>query len=394
MTAALLLGSFSALADSSDFKFELHGIASTSFYVQDTPTFVLNGQGPLIALSEPSLGATTGFDIRQTRLNFSVSGPKLFGDATPKAVAEIDFFNLNGPGGYGEVSAVPRLRLAYLELKWDNTVVRIGQDWQLLWTNAPASIGHLAYPAVYFNGLIGWREPGVTVYQTWGSDENKVEAAISLEKADWENPADFGTSSVQDLNVDYGQLGGFPAVEARVKWSMDKNMLYVAGHWNHVAGTHATALVAPPASAPGADWDVMAAKFGWKGVFGDLTFQGELYTGKNLGPVIGNELQFPVTNDVKESGGWVQLGYNVTNEWSVWAIAGTSRPNLGDAAMSGQSRLQDNVAGGMIKYQTGGFAVGPEVYHVVDLNKAAAGSGAPDGVIDANQYMLSANYYF
>src|SRR5580658_4671342 len=41
-----------------DWKFGFHGIAGASFYVQDTPAFVLNGQGPLLALSKPGYGLT------------------------------------------------------------------------------------------------------------------------------------------------------------------------------------------------------------------------------------------------------------------------------------------------------------------------------------------------
>jgi hypothetical protein len=48
-----------------DWKFGFHGLVGASLYIQDTPTFVLNGQGPLLPLSKPGGGSTTGADIRQ-----------------------------------------------------------------------------------------------------------------------------------------------------------------------------------------------------------------------------------------------------------------------------------------------------------------------------------------
>ena len=129
-----------------DWQFAFHGLAGVSFYVQDTPTFVLNGDGPLLALTKPASGFTTGADIRQSRFNFSVAGPKVLGGATPKAVLEIDFFGLNSPGGYGEVSVYSRVRLAYAELNWT--------------TNSPGRAGPQSRsPASSPRGLATWPSP-------------------------------------------------------------------------------------------------------------------------------------------------------------------------------------------------------------------------------------------
>ena len=61
------------------FKFDLHGIVGTSLYVQSNPSQVLNGQGPLLLTTEnaTSSQSTTGFDLRQTRLRFSLTGPQV-----------------------------------------------------------------------------------------------------------------------------------------------------------------------------------------------------------------------------------------------------------------------------------------------------------------------------
>lgn len=399
-----------ASTSASDFKFELHGFVSNSLYVQDTPDLILNGQGPMLQSTEPTGHKyILGDDVRQTRLNFSVVGPKVFGDATPKAVVEMDFFNLNGPGGFGEVSLVPRLRLAYAELNFGDTVVRAGQDWQLLSVNSPLSLGHQAFPVTWFNGQIGWREPGVSVAQTIHTGESKLEVAGQIMKGDWENPADFTTVASatnltrEDLNVDAGSLSSLPALELRAKWSMENLMAFVAAHWNHVNGTDLSNLAVPPtttqqygnlSAAPGRNWDVVAVKLGWSYTFADFLFQGQVYTGKNVAPLLGEELLWYTANDVHETGGWAQLAYTVNSNWNVSAVYGTSRLSVSDVASAGGTRYQSNVVGGMIQYKSGNFAVGPEFYHMLDKSLVASGAGAPDGVMDANQYMLTANYVF
>jgi hypothetical protein len=314
----------------------------------------------------------------------------------------MDFFNLNGPGGFGEVSLVPRLRLAYTELNFGDTIVRMGQDWQILFGNMPQSLGHLAFPVTYFNGLIGWREPGIGVFHTIHTGDSKVELAAQVMKADWENPADFGQSSTTDLDVDQGQMSGVPAFEVRAKWNNDNLMGFVAAHWNHVDATNAanepTAATTVPAS--GRNWDVLALKAGWSYTLADFTFQGQVYTGKNLGPLVGGLLQFPSVADVHETGGWAQLAYNVTSNWNVSGVFGTEHLNEADVnsniSVNAHGRYQSNVMGGMIQYKVGNFAMGPEFYHMIDkqLQTSTSGAGAPDGIIDSNQFLLSANYNF
>jgi hypothetical protein len=386
---------------SSDWKFGFHGLAGVSIYVQDTPGFVLNGQGPLLALSKPGYGYTTGADIRQSRFNFSLAGPKAFG-ATPKAVLEIDLFGLNSPGGYGEVSVYERVRLAYAELKWTDDVLRFGQDYQLILALLPESMGHMAFPVTYFNGMLGWREPGIGYFHTIPMEGSKLEVAVQLMKSDWQNPADFGTATTQDLDVDYGQLSGWLGAEARVKWTSDNLSAFVAGHYNHVEGTHAGSLVVPPMAVPGRDWDVMAGVAGAKIKLGGLTVSGSVYVGKNLGPLLGELLQFFTTNDVSEWGGWVQAGYNITEHLNVSLVGGGAQPNTNDIKAAGGGRLYSDVLGGMVRYQDAGFAVGPEFYHEWtktitaggnDAGSGVTGAGAP-GEINVNQFMLSGMYFF
>ena len=410
-----------------DWKLSFHGIVGGSFYVQDTPAFVFNGQGPLIPLSKPGDGYTTGGDVRQTRFSLSISGPQVIG-ATPKALIEMDFFGLNGPGGYGEVSVLPRLRLAYTELNWGNDIIRVGQDHELIIGFTPESIGHQAYPVTYFNGFIGWREPGIGYFHTIPmGEDSKLEAAVQIIKSDWENPADFGSNNLQDLNVDFGQLSGWPGVEGRVKFTSPNFMAWVAGHYNHVEGSHGNDIAVPPqaltpaqyggvvsnlTASPTRDWDVYVGTAGFKVNGGGFTLGATAYYGENLAPFLGEELHFVATNNVAEWGASGEVGYELPflKSLSIWGIGGTARPKEGDletalreGGIAGAARVSSVVVGGMIRFQEKGFTFGPEFYHVMtkyeDENGNApvmniTGAGAPDGEVDVNQFMMSGMYFF
>jgi hypothetical protein len=395
---------------SGDWKFALHGLAGASFYVQDTPAFVFNGQGPLLALSKPGDGGfTTGADIRQSRFNFSVAGPKVFGGATPKAVLEIDLFGLNSPGGYGEVSVYARTRLAYAELNWGNDVLRVGQDHQLILGVVPESMGHMAFPVTYWNGMLGWREPGAGYFHTIPLDDSKLELAVQVMKSDWANPADFGTATTSDLSIDYGQLSGYPGVEARAKFTSEHVTAFVAGHYNHVMGTHASEVLFGPMMPPTRNWDVIAGVAGVKVSFAGFTVAGSAYYGQNTAPLLGEQLNFITNNDVGEWGAWGQVGYDIIKELNISVIAGTGQPNKSDIQKTAPAptpmntageRASSSVIGGMVRYREGGFAVGPEFYHVIanQIDSTGAGSGggpgASKGEIDVNQFMLSGVYFF
>jgi len=382
----------------------MHGIAGASFYVQDTPDFVFNGQGPLLALAKPTDGGfATGADIRQSRFNFSVAGPKVFGGATPKAVLEIDLFGLDSPGGYGEVSAYMRTRLAYAELNWGNDIIRVGQDHQLILGVIPESMGHMAFPVTYWNGMLGWREPGAGYFHTIPMDDAKLELAVQVMKSDWANPYDFGNSTLSDLGMDYGQLSGWPGVEGRVKYSSEHFMVFVAGHYNHVMGTHAADVVAGPMMPPTRNWDVIAGVAGLKLSVAGFTLSGSAYYGQNTAPLLGEQLNFVSANDVGEWGLWGQAGYDIMKELNISAIGGTSQPSKSDlqkvAPMTGGFRASSAVIGGMIRYKEGGFAVGPEFYHVIAKQIDGTGAGntgvpAQNGELDVNQFMLSGMYFF
>jgi hypothetical protein len=151
---------------------------------------------------------------------------------------------------------------------------------------------------------------------------------------------------------------------------------------------------------PTRDWDVVAGVAGFKVTAEGFSLLANGYVGKNLGPLLGEQLQFFTTNDVHEAGGWAQLGYDLTQHLNVWVIGGTSRLNQSDVADAGGGRDASSLLGGMVRYQQSGFSFGLEYSFVVaqqidaNGNGAAAGPGALDGTIHAQQFLLSGLYAF
>jgi hypothetical protein len=380
------------------FVFELHGFTSMSLYFQDAQfgvgTAAANGQQALNALKrwdtdKPVFGA----DIRQTRLNFSVRGPEILGGAVPKAVVEFDLFGGDGPGGFGDVSIFPRVRLAYTELKWANTTLQFGQQNMLIVGMIPQSLRGIAFPMTYGAGTVGWRQPGIFGYHTFGGD-TKFEFAWSIQRAGWQN-------TVVADNVGLGVSSGLPALEARGKLSFGKMLdFWIGGHWQ-VEDRNGPGVIEDKAN-----WTTLTTALGNVGLkldTGLLVLQGSAWYGKNTYPVLGNVVQpVPATykGDVFGYGGWGQAGLNFTKEFSIWYTFGIDHPLYSNIFAANMSIMRNINNVGMIRYQTGGFAMGAEwLYSRATMNVAAATTNTQaqlnaDNVIKANQITATFNYYF
>ena len=406
------------------FVFELHGFTSMTMWFQDAGFGVnnnnpANGQAALnviktFSADKPLFGA----DIRQTRLNFSVRGPEILGGAVPKAVVELDFFGGDSPGGFGDVSVWPRLRTAYTELKWKNTTLQFGQQNMLIIGLIPQTLRGIAFPMTYTAGTVGWRQPGIWGYHTFG-DDTKIELAWSVQRSGWANNA-------QVLFYNGGVSSGLPAIEARAKASFGKAFdVWLSGHWqtedrNGPGVVGVDALQTTMTTALGT--------VGMKLDVGPAVLQGSAWYGKNAGPVFGHVLQFSTTpgatgGDIFGWGGWAQAGFSFTKELSAWYTIGLDHPLYSSIFATNAAVMRNLNQIGMIRYQTGGFAFGLEwLYSRTTYNHqsqistvlvgASTGSvpvapvGAPiittntnaelanNNVLTGNQIGLSFNYYF
>lgn len=399
----------------------MHGFVGGTLFVQDAnlgpseggQALYVNNQGATTKAPNQDRLVFSG-DVRQSRFNFSLAGPKVFGGATPKGVLEIDFFNGFGAGNYGDVSILPRMRLGYAELNWGANRLQFGQNNDLIFALAPVSLAHIAFPVGYGTGNIGWRRPALWGYHTFGDlankDAFKVEFAWEVGRSQWAdspNPAGAaagangaGNATIgaggDKFGFGLGEASGVPAVEARLTLLAGQTLtVFVGGHWQSADRTGVDA--GPVVNAAGnntSDIQTIAGVAGFKLGAGPLTVAASGFVGKNVAPLIGSFLQFQANTigDVHEMGGWGQLGFNFTKELSLWGFAGVDMPNRADALAAGFTRLQNVTTAGLLQYRDGGFAVGAEWFHFHTTTVAPAGFG--DGALDGNQFMLTGLYFF
>jgi hypothetical protein len=407
-------------------KFEFHGFVSGSVYAQDQNLGVSEGQhtlfvnAPTRTLPNPNTDRlVTGGDVRQSRFNFSLAGPQVFGGATPKAVLEFDWFGGFGSGSFGSVSLVPRLRLAYAELNFGSSRIQFGQNLDLTFAMAPTSLSHIAQPIGYGTGNIGWRRPGIFGFHTVGEKSGmNGEFAWEIGRSQWQDLGGIGNNTCTANNPAgnsgdpygfcLGNASGLPAVQVRL--SVANSTMFSAFttvHWNRVdrSGVNQTETVTRGINST---LDVFAWNVGAKAVAGPLTLAATGFTGKNLGPLVGSIVgQFtPITaGDVHEMGGWVQGGWNFTKELSLWGFIGVDKPNRKDATAAAFTRLQNVTSSGMLQYRDGGYAIGLEFFHFYTTTRIAPvnASAGPPAVtaqpaivqgFSGNQLVLSGNYFF
>jgi hypothetical protein len=423
MSATLLALALAApsvqAADENPWKFEFHGFVTGSMYYQDQAFGGTHqGQGLLYSAPSPTNSAPCvvagGFacaagtatksaslvsgDIRNSRFAFWMSGPKVFGDAQPRAVLEFDFFGLYGAGAFASEQNIPRIRAAFVELKSGNLTVQVGQQNQLVAVQGTDTLSHHANPVTYGAGTIAWRTPGVRVLYLIPLDGMKLELGIEAVKNKWSNEAvnAVNTQPTTPAAIGLGEASGMPMFQGRAlltgKAGNVSYMAYLVGIYQSLDLNGFGDGVAVPAfwgagktSASGSTFEV-----GGKVGYAPVSLAGQYYSGKLTGNMLGSLLQF---GDVKDSGYWVQLAGNFTKELSLSLMYGAATPNKADIRRVGGNlaRLANNVMGGMLKYQDGGYAVGVEYY-----KNTTTWSTTATTQIDTNatQMIATAGYFF
>jgi hypothetical protein len=410
-------------------KFEFHGFVTGSMYYQDQVFANGQGQGLWVAAPTPTNlakcrisgsyntcpavvaptattaggGAATktdgliSGDVRNSRFSFSMSGPKVFGDAQPRGYLEFDLFGLNGAGTFGTEQPLPRLRVGYAELKFGGTNIQVGQQNQLVVQQIPGSISHIANPVTYQAGTIGWRTPGVRITQVLPMGDNKLTFALEAVKNKWSNEAvNAGTgNATTPAGIGFGEASGMPMFQglARVDGKAGDFSFngYLVGvyHSIHLPGFGDSAAL-PVAAAGKKDITGYVGEIGGKVTFAPVSLAVNAYTGKATGNMLGSMVVF---GDIKDLGYWASLSGNLTKEFSVTLTYGANKPNETDMRKWGGNavRLKNSMGGGMIKYQDGGYALAIEGYQ---LTTTYANSATTSTNTAALQVIATAGYFF
>jgi len=428
-------------AKPSPFTFAMHGFVSMSASYQ-VGTFLLSeGQQSIASSTGPSPQrdmSSMNFDIRQSRFNFSVTGPQVLWGATPSGVLEIDFMQGFGAGNFGEVSLLNRLRTLYSQLDWGAHKLQLGQQNDLVFAMAPTSLSHIAFPLGYFTGNIGWRRPGIFGFHTFGSGDVKVEGAWEIGRSQWADSAACVVSPVPATScsgvggaavantggVSLGEASGGPAVEGRITANYAKYAnLWVAAHYNNV-DLNGYGVAGGQQVGTTKTLQVVAYNAGLKlnlPLSSDmgLTLAATGFTGKNLQPLVANldtgaapNTATPIgtfrvgTQDepyIRSQGYWAQLGFNLTKEFSLWGFYGKQNVNPTDLVRSYNTatptfRYDNATTNLMAMYRDGGYGLSLEW---IDFKTRTATNAdlatlkvTEHRIAQSDQIMLTANYFF
>ena len=367
----------------------LHGWIDATFFSQNRSFVYGNGQNAEYPL-KGSNGSLSGGDVRNTRFWLDFSGAKLSDGWSAGGHLEMDFFGgNNGTSAYSQSQEVPRLRQAYLVLSNPDSgsTVQIGQQWNLMigLDNIPVSLTHIAFPLGLGAGLMGWRMPGVVWMQdlNHGASGPQWRLDLGAFQGSWNGPGD------NNNYLTAGTAGFRPALEARLHVQGKDWLAYAAMHYSQesLSGVGGTA---PTPIATGITSDAFEVGGSWH--LGPWLFHGNVYTGKGIGQLFATEAQF---GNIRETGGWVQAGYNFTSNWSLNAFYAASKNNTNDVVTwlghGSAGYLKNRQAVLNLLYNEGPYGFGVEFLHDwLDYTN----TGLDRNSISGNQLSFSGIYRF
>lgn len=376
-------------------------ISATAFAQNQNFTF---GNGQNAEFPAPPETTTDrwfgGGDVRNTRLTMVFDGPKVVSDWKVNATLEMDFFGgNNGVGAFSGQQPNPRLRLGFVDLTNGSTTIRIGQQWAPLFGNVAVSLSHIAFPIGYGSaGDIGWRFPGIFVYQNLTAKGAPVNADMqfAIMSGSWSGPDCSAATTPPQTNCINSLSAGnatWPQFELRFNlggkagtgtWST-----YVVGHIDEkdLSGAGASTGTATTNDRLNGSAIEIGAKF----QFGPVLIQGNAYTGHSIGQQFGMLTQF---GKIQSTGGWAQIGFDMTKNWSLFGFWGIDDPKDTDVIASKNSRLKNMLYAGMLRWKAGPMALGFEYLHSTLTTGALKEGVISTTKTKGQQLALSALYNF
>jgi hypothetical protein len=385
----------------------LRGFVNAVAFLQDAAFGSGNGGNAAWVTNDPTTNQwILSGDVRATRVGIDFRGPPIGGGWSGGGSVEIDFFGgFPGAGATSDEQPVPRLRIAFADLTRGGTTLRIGQFWNPLFGYVPVSVTQLAFPpGIGSAGIVGWRFPGIFVYQNLTDAQAPVRAQLQLAalRGSWDGPG----ANLDHLSA--GETSGFPQLQGRLELSGRATGglawgAYAVGHYDRKDlrpyGTDAVA----PGQAETLEGSAVAA--GLRLVPGPLTLHGNIYTGRAIGQNLGHITQF---GDIRGWGGWAQAGFAFTPSINGWFFYGIDNPDTDDvratiAAPLDQpgfrergARTQNQRLTALLRYSSGPYHIGVEWLRAeTDWSTRALGQpGFQDRTRTGNQYALGVVYSF
>jgi hypothetical protein len=233
--------------------------------------------------------------------------------------------------------------------------------------------------------MVGWRFPGIVVMQdlNHGTTGAKWRLDLGAFEGNWSGPG----NNINFLTA--GSAGFQPQVEARLHVQDKTWLAYAAAHYSKVdlRGVGGTAPTPIKSDVKSIGYEVGGQ---WKP--GPWTFKGLAYTGKGLGEIFGAMAQF---GDISESGGYVQVGYKFTPNWTAYAFYAAARPDKQDVITwmghGASGLLRNNQSALSLQYTAGAYDLSLEVMHD---KLDSTSNGVDRKTTSGNQVSLNALYHF
>lgn len=368
----------------------IKGFISATFFAQDASFDGGFGNGQNAewpTANYPSAKWFNGGDLRNTRLIMAFDGPETADGWKMGAYVEGDFFGgFNGAGAFSQQQATPRLRLAFTDLTKGGTTIRIGQFWSPFFGEVPESLSHIAFPLGYGSaGMVGWRFPGVFLYQKLTPKTAKTQMQLDLAamEGSWNGPA---TGELN--NQTFGNVGFRGQFDAKLNFSGKDGAgnawhLYVAGHYDQKALNGVGNAF--PAQHGQTSLDGTGAEVGGGYKIGAFLIHGNVYMSKADGQNFTALTQF---GNIRDTGAWLQLGYDFTKRVSGYVFYGVDIANRSDVlewvGSTGRKRNEQSAA--MLEWSLGQYQLALEWLH--DQLTLANNTG-----LKGNQIALSTRFF-
>ncbi len=271
-----------------------------------------------------------------TRIGLDATGPKIaaLGDAQSSGKLEVDFYNTNNPS---ESRESPRIRLAYVQLKWAAITLFGGQMWDVISPLYPIVNPDLV---MWGAGNLADRRPQIRTEWTQAMGDSKLSVTAMVGSTGALDAQDLDGNTYRD-----GDQSGQPTYQGRVGWKMPvyetkSNLEF--GIWAHHANEETDAFIGSGghnfvSGAYGLDVQVP--------IFLDRVWvKGELWHGRNLDDVRGGILQGvnSAGGEIRSTGGFGEFGVKTCDHVAVHGGYSFDDPNnddlIGSATNAPRSR--------------------------------------------------------
>ncbi|MBN2473714.1 MAG: hypothetical protein JXB62_03850 [Pirellulales bacterium] len=335
-----------------DFKIVPYGYLWANMVYETERTYV--GDYTLWAISAGDEGEDAfHVNAKSTRLGLNVAGPRLrwFNCAPSGGKIEFDF-----QGSYTvENKPGVLLRHAYWEVKNSDFRLLAGQTWDVV---SPLLPGTIMYSVYWGAGNIGYRRPQFRAERYLAFSDTfllTLQGSLNTDAS-----SDFTTGKIEN-----GDHSGWPLLEGRTAVTLGRRGKYfrpivvgASGHIGEVLIDFGTRDDAPIRT-----WsfnvDLRAP------ITDRLGFQGEFFTGENLGSFLGGIVQgidVPGQRPIRSTGGWMEIWYDLTSDLHTHVGYTIDDPDDNDVSAGGNGRTYNHAYWGNIVYDvTDSFLVGFEV---------------------------------